>query len=246
MSLPVSNIQRYAIHDGDGIRTSIFFKGCPLACLWCHNPETQSRENAHGVSLSSSELAEKAMRDQVFYGKSGGVTLSGGEPLMQEMSCLLELLKILKTNGINIAIDTCGDVPWENFAAVLPYTDTFLYDIKAASRELHTKYTGAGNERILSNLARLAPLARVWLRVPVIGGVNDGDEMAAMSALAGNLAPGRKVSLLPYHAMGSYKWAKIGKTAELHNFSTPSSEKMKEIADVWEKSGFIVEPQEVL
>ena len=231
----ITNIQRYAIHDGNGIRTTVFFKGCPLACSWCHNPETQSFE-AEGefLDVSPRELARMVMRDQIFFGADGGVTISGGEPLAQDMDYILEFLKILKRNGVNVACDTCGAVPWENFAAVLPYVDSFLYDIKAASSDLHIKHTGLGNEGILNNLRRLCSVAQVWLRIPVIGSFNDKEEMSAIIALAKKITPGSKVSLLPYHNMGEGKW----KNPPVHNFYTPSAEEMQKIITEWEKAGF--------
>jgi len=235
MGALITNIQRYAIHDGNGIRTTVFFKGCPLACSWCHNPETQSFE-AEGkfLEVSPQELARMVLRDQIFFGNDGGVTISGGEPLAQDMAYILEFLKILKRNGVNIACDTCGAVPWENFAAVLPYVDTFLYDIKAASRDLHISHTGQSNEDILANLRRLCAAAQVWLRIPVIGGFNDKDEMSAIIALAKEINPTGKVFLLPYHNMGEGK----RKNPSAHNFYTPSTEEIQQIVDKWNKAGF--------
>lgn len=259
----VANIQRYAVHDGDGIRTTVFFKGCPLACCWCHNPETIGFEaegifhaercvscggcgapceygarEVVGKAYEAGELAKLVMRDRIFFGDMGGVTLSGGEPLAQNIADLLALLKILKRDGIGVAIDTSGDVPWERIADVMPYTDVFLYDVKTACGELHMKYTGRSNDRILANLEKLAQMANVWLRIPVIGGVNDGDEMADIIALMQKIAPGRRITLLPYHAIGRDKWQKLEKTAPPYEFGTPTAQRMAEIADAWAKAGF--------
>jgi pyruvate formate lyase activating enzyme len=238
----ISNIQRYAIHDGGGIRTTVFFKGCPLACAWCHNPETISfKPEGEYFSYTPQELIKIIMRDQIFFGDSGGVTLSGGEPLAQSMAYILEFAKLLKQNGVNIACDTCGDVPWENFAAILTYVNLFLYDIKLASEDLHIKYTGRSNQRIIENLKKLSPLARVRLRIPVIGGVNDGEEMANIINLAKSAAPGSEVSLLPYHNLGKDKWDKTDIQPTEFNFHTPSKEHMAKIAKDWEQAGFKVE-----
>ena len=242
MKTLITNIQRYAIHDGGGIRTTVFFKGCPLACSWCHNPETISFKAEGEFSVyTPQELARRVLRDQIFFGSQGGVTLSGGEPLAQDMWYIVEFLKILKQNGINVACDTCGDVPWENFAAVLPYIDTFLYDVKIASEDLHIQHTGRSNGRIIDNLRKLSSLARVQLRIPVIGGVNDGDEMSKIIALAKSSAPGSRVSLLPYHNMGKDKWVKAGMSPAEFDFYTPSAKRMAEIAADWEQTGFKVE-----
>jgi pyruvate formate lyase activating enzyme len=153
------------------------------------------------------------------------------------MAYIMEFLRILKQRDVHIACDTCGDVPWENFACVLPYVDVFLYDIKAADGPLHKHRTGQDNRRIIANLEKLHRVANVWLRIPVIGGVNDGAEMAAIIALAKDVAPNCKVSLLPYHHMGEGKW---GKAME-HDFYTPSVDKMQEIALDWQRAGFEVE-----
>jgi len=238
MSVYITNIQRYAIHDGGGIRTTVFFKGCPLRCQWCHNPETHSFGPDDGAkAYTPQELARIVLRDQIFFGSNGGVTISGGEPLAQDTDFMLEFLSLLKKQDVNIACDTCGDVPWERFEAVLPYVDLFLYDIKFASSELHLKYTGRDNQQIISNLKNLASLAKIWLRIPVIGGANDDDEMTKIIALAQSLAPGNTVSLLPYHNMGTDKWNKIGKPSP--GFHTP--DKMPHILSAWQQAGFKTE-----
>ncbi|MCL2397263.1 MAG: radical SAM protein [Defluviitaleaceae bacterium] len=243
MSVLITNIQRYAIHNGGGIRTTVFFKGCPLACSWCHNPETQSfKAEGEVFNYTPRQLAKLVMRDQIFFGEQGGVTLSGGEPLAQDMGYMTEFLRILKQSGAHIACDTCGDVPWDNFAAVLPYVDLFLYDIKAATEELHVEYTGRSNVRIIDNLGKLAQhTAQVWLRIPVIGGYNDGEEMTAIIDLAKKAAPGRKISLLPYHTMGKDKWDKIDKSPRHVDFYTPGTEAMAKIAMDWKRAGFEAE-----
>jgi len=238
----ITNIQRYAIHDGDGIRTTVFFKGCPLSCSWCHNPETQSfKAEGKVFSYSPGELAGIIMRDRIFFEDAGGVTLSGGEPLAQDTTYILALLKILKQNDINTACDTCGDVPWENFASVLPYVDVFLFDIKAVSRELHIQHTGRDNLRIIDNLKKLVSLTAVWLRIPFIGGFNDGEEMQEIINLAKTIAPNCKVFLLPYHSLGEGKWAKINKHSKKTDFYTPSSEQINTAIKNWKSAGFEIE-----
>ena len=241
MALLICNIQRYAIHDGGGIRTTVFFKGCPLACSWCHNPETQSYE-AKGTfrEISPKDLALLLTRDCIFFGTNGGVTLSGGEPLSRDMVHITELLKILKRYNIHVAIDTCGAVPWENFAQVLPYTNVFLYDIKVADDELHIHHMGRSNQLILENLERLSALSDVWLRVPVIGGVNDGDEMQNIIEAVRKRTAGNKVTLLPYHSMGEVKRDGAYSRPGIGNFYTPASKQMESIADNWKLAGFDV------
>ena len=290
----IVNIQSFCIHDGEGIRTTVFFKGCPLACVWCHNPETQqynrqlmvygercvacgqcvprcpqgcirSRDTGidtdfaactacgaceevcgYGVreiagrQYSVEELASLLTRDCNFFDNSGGgVTLSGGEPLAQQPGFILSLLKRLKRRGINIAVDTCGDVPWEYIGAALPYTDTFLYDLKAADPGLHRAYTGRGNDRILANLTRLSREGgRIRLRVPVIGGCNDSDEeMTRMIAVATDLQL-IGVNLLPYHKTGRDKWARLGVKATDDSLTAPGDKRMAELKKLWINAGF--------
>ena len=183
MTATIFEIKRFAVHDGDGIRTTVFFKGCPLRCVWCHNPEgltakPQTAYYAHkcigcgecqkqnfttesclgearvlyGREITVDELLPILLEDKDFYENSGGgVTLSGGECLMQADFCA-ELLKRLKENGIHTAVDTCGFAPEEALDKVLPFTDTFLYDIKAYDEDVHIRCTGRSNLQILENL----------------------------------------------------------------------------------------------
>ena len=219
----VTNVQRFSIHDGPGVRTTVFFKGCPLCCLWCHNPESISFEMEKGSEVyTACELAKKVMRDQIFFGENGGVTISGGEPLAQDMAFLIEFLRILKKHGINVACDTSGDVPWDNIELVMPYVDIFLYDLKLATEAAHKKFTGRSNKRIIENLKKLAKSKKVHLCIPVVGGVNEGNEMKEILRLAKRVAPVAPIKLLPYHQLGIRKWEKLGKTPQ--KFYTPAKE----------------------
>lgn len=295
MNAPLAvNIQRFCVHDGDGIRSTVFFKGCPLACRWCHNPETQSfqpqlmefAERCTGCGLCVDRCPEKCIRmgprgaeadrarctacgvcaevcpsdarsiagreypveelarllerDRQFYDNSGGgVTLSGGEPLAQDPDRLRALLRRLKRRGLHVAVDTCGDVPWASFENVLPYTDVFLYDLKAASPALHREFTGRDNQRILDNLARLSAAgAAINLRVPVIPGFNAGaEEQRAMRRIAEKLRLTR-VNLLPYHNTGRDKWARLGVNGNEDGFTTPMGQEMEALAADWRAEGF--------
>ena len=229
MSLPtaiVTNIQRFSVHDGPGLRTTVFFKGCPLSCLWCHNPEAMSFEWEEGSSVYTvQELARIVLRDHLFFGSEGGVTVSGGEPLAQDMAFVAGFLQAVKKSGASTACDTCGDVPWVNFEAVLPYVDVFLYDLKFATEELHVKFTGRSNRRIVENLEKLAGTGKVTLRIPVVGKANDGREMEKILALAKKAAPKAPVEFVPYHEMGSLKWEKRG--LRPHRFEVPPREYME-------------------
>lgn len=290
MRLPnIINVQRFSIHDGDGIRTTVFFKGCPLACRWCHNPESQSfakqlmfdKEKCTGCGACSAscgsamdweachraagwecgfscveaciwnarcvvgeqmtveELTALLLRDRAFYERSGGgVTLSGGEVMAQDMDYLMALLKQLSREEIPVNIDTCGEAPYERFLQVMDYTDTFLYDLKAVSDDIHRAYTGKGNERILDNLKRLSrDGARINLRIPVISEVNGSDaEMERMLSFAKEFVSVTQVNLLPYHRAGSDKWSRLG-MEDRDMFCPPSGERMEQLRQMWIKAG---------
>lgn len=295
MSL-ITSIQKYSIHDGEGIRTTVFFKGCLLKCAWCHNPETQSFqkdvlhdkercqgckscENAcpqkaistkdgkavtdleacdrcatctefcvlnlreiAGKEYTVNELVKELKKDEMFYEESGGgVTLSGGEVMTADMNFIEELVKKLQRIGITVTIDTCGQAPFENYERILPYIDTILYDIKTMDNEVHKKYMGMGNEQILKNLEGISEKgARIYIRIPVIKGVNatDGDLKAIADYLKEKQIQVTKVNLLPYHNTGSGKYEKLGRTYEGTAFETPSKEEMEHFVALFKESGF--------
>ncbi|MBR3943453.1 MAG: glycyl-radical enzyme activating protein [Clostridia bacterium] len=169
-----------------------------------------------GKEYRVDEVLEEVIKDKPFYENSGGgVTFSGGECMLQ-IDFLLEILKKCKENGIHTAVDTAGHIPWESFDKILPYTDVFLYDIKVMESKIHEEYTGTGNERILENLSGLLKAkASVWVRIPVIPGVNDSeDEMKSLKSFFDLNGKPQKIELLPYHAMGTHKYSALGKTAE--------------------------------
>lgn len=297
LNLPkIINIQKYSIHDGNGIRTTIFFKGCPLSCLWCHNPESQnyseelmyneekctgcmacidscpqraiSKEekcvvtdkikcdlckecidycvnNAReivGKEYTVAQLVKEAEKDRMFYEESsGGITLSGGEVMTQNMDYIEELLKKLKKRGYNIAIDTCGQAPYENYNRILKYVDTFLYDIKLMDNEKHIKYIGKSNKVILENLKKLSEAgANINIRIPLVEGVNADDEsIEELIKFLKNNINVHKINLLPYHNTGKSKYERLQKVYEGVNFEAPSKERMETVKGKFEKAGFI-------
>ncbi len=321
--LRITSLQKYSIHDGDGIRTTVFFKGCPLKCAWCHNPETQGfgkelldhpekctgcgacvkvcpkgavsllnkagaddgAESAAGAGtadgsahedgktgtaetdrnlcaacgkctlfcpeglreiagreMAVKELLKELLKDRIFYEDSGGgVTFSGGEVLAGNMKEVISLAAALKKEGISLYIDTCGEAPWENFEAILPYADAFLYDLKFVDFEKHRQYTGVGNFRILGNLKRLSDCGAVIdLRIPLVRGVNGTkEEIGAMTAylLEQKICP-RRVHLLPYHNTGMAKYSRMGRKYDGEDFSPPTEEELTEYEEMFRAAGF--------
>jgi len=271
MEAVLFNIQRTSFVDGPGIRTTVFFKGCPLRCAWCHNPESHRPEpqllvhkekctacgrcaqvcphqlqscdgcggcvaaclndarELCGKRMTVDQVFSQIVKDSVFFAASGGgVTFSGGECMLQ-IDFLSEILQRCKNSGIHTAVDTAGDVPWEYFEKILPYTDLFLYDIKTMDCATHQKYTGVGNARILHNLSRLLQMKKaVWVRMPIVPGVNDTtQEMNAVKAFYQKYGHPEKTELLPYHQIGEHKYEMLGQTGPA--FSVPTTEQMEEL-----------------
>lgn len=213
----ISKIQYFSIGDGDGIRTTVFMQGCNLRCAWCHNPETQPMDGAilnysqdktvvSGEDITVEDLLQKILKDEPFYIESGGgVTFSGGEPLLQADFCAL-VAKMCKDKGINVLFDTAGSVPFECFEKVLPYTDTFYFDVKAATKEDCRKYRCGDPELVFGNLEKLCGLSNVVVRIPVIPNHNhDHQKMLELAQRIAKANPSR-VDLLPFHRLGAGKY----------------------------------------
>lgn len=250
----IIQIQKFSVHDGPGIRSTVFFKGCPMRCLWCHNPESQNPEPEYmtepdgrreqvGRAYSVPELVRLLARDQIFYEQSGGgVTLSGGEVMIQDPDYLAALLDALQRQGISVAIDTCGHAPRSHFERVLPFTDLFLYDLKMMDSDMHRKYTGISNDLILDNLKYLNENGAVIdLRLIMVGDLNM--DPASLEQIAGWLQTERirpqKLSLLPYHDFGRDKYMKLGRACT-QNFRKPTEEDMRAVKDFFIRNGYTV------
>lgn len=276
-------IKPFEIHDGDGIRTTIFFKGCPLRCKWCHNPESLSgkkeilydealcahcgrcaslcganilKQGKHvflrdacilcgkcesvcprdafeisGAEKSAREIAQEVLRDEIFMkGSGGGVTFSGGEPLLQADFCA-EIAQILKTHDIHIAVDTSGYAPREALEKIIPYTDAFLFDIKAMDEKVHKDCTGVSNRIILENIRYVDALGiPMEIRYPWVPGMNDG-EAEAIADFVRELSHVRLVRVLGYHNYAERKYACLGLPYPLPDTPMPSKAEIEAAAE---------------
>ena len=281
----IFNVQRFSLHDGPGIRTTVFLKGCPLRCEWCHNPEgispepevvivanrciacgacvtacpqgladvrggfsgdradcaacgacveacpSEARQIA-GRDVTVRGLLEEVLRDRIFFDDSdGGVTFSGGEPLLQ-VRFLEAMLQACRHEGIHAAVDTSGLAPLKHLLRIAALTDLVLYDVKLVDEGRHRRHTGVSNATILANLEALSRVHdTIWLRVPVIPGVNDDPEnLAATAALAARLPSVRRVTLLPYHRLGTDKLRRLGQPQALDRIAPPNRTRLEQLA----------------
>lgn len=245
----IFNIQRYSIHDGPGIRTIVFFKGCYMRCAWCCNPESQryetetllenGKQKTVGRDVTVEEIMPELLADVPFYRRSGGgVTLSGGEFLAQHEFARL-LLSACKDEGLNTAVESTANAPFEKIAAVLPFIDLYLLDIKHMDGEKHKKYTGADNRLILGNAEKIAESGTpLIIRTPVVPGFNDTPaEIRAISRFAASLPGVKEHHLLPYHRLGQGKYAGLNRPYALDGVLPPTKEKMEYLLACAEESG---------
>ncbi len=293
----IFDIKRYAIHDGPGIRTTVFFKGCTLHCQWCHNPEgidrkheimyrpercaedcrqcvtscpqnaivkktkvihiDKNRCNLCGVcgevcgyeaiewvgrDVTVQEILDEVEKDRIFYEESGGgVTLSGGEPLVQS-KFLLELLDELGKRNIHTAIDTSGFVPFKILEEASQKADLLLYDLKIMDERRHKELTGESNVLILDNLRKISADGReIIIRTPVIRGINDDEDniqrLSESLLFCKNL---KKINLLPYHKGAEGKLRRLMKKSALNDFKAPSEKRLDEIKRKLASHGFTV------
>ncbi len=267
----IFDIQRFSIHDGPGIRTTVFFKGCNLKCLWCHNPESQSfkpvllyykdkctgcgecaklcpntfsesctacgkcadicpqkARRVSGRDENAENIVKQVLKDKEYYKTSGGgVTLSGGEPLLQSDLCL-EILKEVKKAGIHTAIETAANVKWDIFEKILPYVDLFPFDIKGIDEANHVKNTGVSNKLILENAKKLSEKgANILFRMPYIPDFNDFEAEAVVN-FAHSL--NKDLELMAYHNIAVGKYSALNRCYETEKVTPPDKEFMKNLA----------------
>ncbi len=303
MTGKILNIQRFSTEDGPGIRTTVFFKGCPLTCVWCSNPESQEYEEeiahrdslcvgcgtcievcpsgaiearpqseglgvridrskctrcgectsacvhgamiTYGSTMTVGAVFDEVMKDSSYYKTSGGgVTASGGEPLMQA-DFVAELFKRCRHMGIHTALETSGYAPESACSAVCREADLILFDLKVLDPALHKRLTGQTNELILRNFERLVTdSAPVRVRVPVIPGENDDtSDIAAIAEYVAKLDTGVEVDILPYHEYGEGKYTMLNRDYSLQGLSRPEAQELQDLIQVFTKVGLVCSVQ---
>lgn len=224
-TLNVFNIQHYSLQDGPGIRTTVFLKGCPLRCRWCCNPESQNPEPERmgdeivGKRMTIDEILKEVEKDEVFYHYGeGGMTISGGEPLMQGQATI-ELLKEAKNCYISTAIETCGMAPEKILLEAAKYLNMIYFDIKSLNTAKHREWTGVSSGKIIDNLRILRktyPEKNIIVRTPVIPGFNDTEEELRQIREFLESIGQKEYELLPYHEFGKVKYEKLGREYLVH------------------------------
>ena len=289
----ISAVQHFSLGDGPGIRSTVFFKGCALHCLWCHNPETWKRNpelmyyekkcigcgscakvcpnEAHSVNetghifhrerctacgeclkrcptralemsgtfMSTEEVFAQLKEDADYYEASGGgVTFSGGEPLLQDEFCV-ELARLCSESGIDVLIETCADVPFHVFEQLLKYVKSYYIDLKAVSEEAYKQYTGGSLLRIKENIAQLIALhADVTVRIPVIPGYNDTDDFCQTAVKLLRELGVTKLELLPFHRMGESKYRALQKHYAYAEIKPPAKQDIEHFKAIFSSAGF--------
>ncbi len=245
----IFDIQRFSVHDGPGVRTIIFLKGCFLRCKWCCNPESQKREietmlvdgkeKVMGRDVTVAELMTDIEKDRIYYRRSGGgVTLSGGESLAQP-DFAAAILRACKEKGINTALESTACAGYDKIQKLLPYLDLYLMDIKHINSQKHKQFTTQPNELILENAKRLAADAKkLIIRVPVIPTFNDTEqEIRDIAEFTKSLKTVEELHLLPYHRLGEDKYKGLGRTYEMHGIDLIPAEHIQKLKKVVEETG---------
>ncbi|MCH5212115.1 MAG: pyruvate formate lyase-activating protein [Oscillospiraceae bacterium] len=227
----IHSTESFGSVDGPGIRFIIFVSGCPMRCRFCHNPDTWEMTN--GEKIDSDELVKKAMRYKIYWRNNGGVTVSGGEPLMQ-IDFLIDLFREFKEQGVHTAIDTSGapftrnEPFFSKFEELMKYTDLLLVDIKHIDPDKHTELTGRANDNILDMMRYLSDIKKsVWIRHVLVPEWSDNDEyLKRTREFIDKLDNVQKIEVLPYHTLGVPKWEKLGIEYSLKGINPPSEDRI--------------------
>jgi pyruvate formate lyase activating enzyme len=230
----VHSIDTFSTLDGPGIRTVVFLQGCPLRCKYCQNPDTWSVTNCSAQEYSAADLMKIIRRGlPYFHASGGGVTVSGGEPLLQA-EFVEELFTACKSEHIATAVDTSLYVTTSKLHRVLPVTDLFLADIKHIDPDKSRKLTGVTNQMSIDNLRLISDHhIKIWIRYVVVPGLtDDAQDVTSMAELVKTLNSVERIDLLPYHALGAHKWDLLGLDYKLHETQPPSSQQMNTLAQL--------------
>ncbi|RHT39580.1 glycyl-radical enzyme activating protein [Firmicutes bacterium AM31-12AC] len=243
----IFDIQRYSIHDGNGIRTIVFLKGCVLRCRWCCNPESQEydiqtmmvqgKPKVIGRDVTVAEVMKTVEKDRQYYWRTGGgLTLSGGESLCQP-EFARALLQAAQESGISTAMESMGCAKWETIEKLLPYLDQYLLDIKHMNPRKHKEFTGRSNELMIENAMKIAKsgMTELSIRVPVIPGFNDTEEeIRQIAAYTATLPNVKRMHLLPYHRLGQDKYTGLNREYLMGDVKPPTNEHMEKLLKVAE------------
>ena len=248
----IFDIQRYSIHDGNGIRTIVFLKGCVLRCRWCCNPESQEydiqtmmvqgKPKVIGRDVTVAEVMKTVEKDRQYYWRTGGgLTLSGGESLCQP-EFATALLQAAQESGISTAMESMGCAKWETIEKLLPYLDQYLLDIKHMNPRKHKEFTGRSNELMIENAMKIAKsgMTELSIRVPVIPGFNDTEEeIRQIAAYTATLPNVKRMHLLPYHRLGQDKYTGLNREYLMGDVKPPTNEHMQKLLKIAEMTSGI-------
>ena len=237
----VLRIEKGSIHDGDGLRTVVFLKGCPLRCAWCASPESQDAAfiNGYGTTMTATEVFGEITKEEIFYFHSGGgVTISGGEPL-EQTDFIHALIRECAKTGINTAIETCAYCDYTAIEKLLPHLNVIYTDLKLMDDEQHIKHTGVSNKTILENVMRMASefAGKLRIRIPLVPSVNmDDGQIKAAAAFCQSLTRLDFVEFLPYHRLGIDTYRKLGREFLLSGIMPPDKEAVERAKQVFRET----------
>lgn len=240
----IHSIESFGSADGPGVRYLVFLQGCRMRCKYCHNPDTWASQG--GEEQTPEEVLKKALRYKSYWGKDGGITVSGGEALLQ-IDFLIELFKLAKENGVHTTVDTSGN-PFtrdgeffEKFQELMKYTDLFLLDIKHINTEQHKELTGHGNENILDLAKYLSEQKKdVWIRHVLVPGITDDEaQLKELHDFIEGLDNVKRVEVLPYHTLGVFKWEQLGIPYSLDGVRSPEKESVEKANEILETAKYL-------